>query len=176
MQNCTSCNSALATIQVLDLEGGSVVNTHFLCDACAKSGGTVSKHAAIKLSSEILENLLGGEEQDAPSATDLACPGCRLTISEFRLRGRLGCPRCYEVFRSALLPLLERVHDATCHKGRFPGRVAAPAPPPSVNLIDLRVRLQSAIEDQRYEDAARIRDELDRATTQRDADQRREAD
>ena len=25
-----------------------------------------------------------------------------------RLRGRLGCPRCYEVFRGSLVPLLER--------------------------------------------------------------------
>jgi len=171
MHKCSSCNAAVATVEILDLEAGSVVNSHFLCDACAKTGGTFVKKTAIKLSSEILENLLGGIGQDEESlgAKGPSCPGCKLTAAEFRLRGRLGCPRCYEVFRSALLPLLERVHDASCHRGRFPGSTVASAPAPGASLVDLSNRLRAAIDDERYEDAAKLRDQLERARQEREA-------
>ncbi len=173
MPKCSKCNAVEATVQILDLESGEVTGSHFLCDSCAKEGNAGAKQTAIKLSSEILENLLGGlggEQDSTAELTDLACPGCRLTASEFRLRGRLGCPRCYEVFRSSLLPLLERVHDATCHRGRFPGRTTPSTTAPRVSLVDLRNRLQTAIEEERYEDAARLRDELEQAKQERDGD------
>lgn len=164
---CVACNVAAATVQILDLEGGSIVSARFLCDSCAASTTSTgtSQQQAIQLSSEIIESLLGGS-QDSESTldpNDIACPGCGLTAAEFRLRGRLGCPRCYEVFRIAVLPLLERVHDATCHRGRFPGRTPADLPAPRLNVSDLRNRLQLAIEAEQYEEAARLRDELEQA-------------
>lgn len=169
MQKCSSCQAADATVQILDLEEGAVVSSSFLCNACASTGAGAAKQPSVNLPSEILESLLGTFTTDTEEQADakvLACPGCKLTLAQFRLRGRLGCPRCYSVFRTALIPLLERVHDATCHRGRFPGRVA-PSPPPRVpDLGELRNRLQTAIEEERYEDAAKLRDELDQAKQQ----------
>ena len=67
------------------------------------------------------------------------------------------------MFRPALLPLLERVHDAVTHRGRFPGKTATTASR-AVNVAELRSRLAKAIAEERYEEAAVLRDALQKAT------------
>jgi protein arginine kinase activator len=87
-----------------------------------------------------------------------------MTIDEFRQKGRLGCPRCYEAFRHELMPLLQRIHEAQSHTGRLPATMAEVAPAPDDRaLSDLRRRLEDAVRGERYEEAARLRDELRRA-------------
>ena len=164
MQYCTACQKAIATIVIMDLSGGALVGQQHLCSACAENMGVVQPKTQIKLSSEILEDLLGGlkgksQTQEPP---ETACPGCGLSLSDFKVRGRLGCPRCYESFKPALVPLLRRVHDASSHRGRLPGRTTADLARADA-LAELRRRLEDAIQAERYEEAARIRDELRRA-------------
>jgi protein arginine kinase activator len=85
---------------------------------------------------------------------------------EFRADGRLGCPADYELFRAGLLPILQRIHRATCHVGKVPRRRAA-APPASTTepravradeLLALRQQLRRAVETEHYERAAELRD------------------
>ena len=64
---------------------------------------------------------------------------------EFRAQGRLGCPHDYEVFRTGLEPLLQRIHRADRHVGK------SPAPRPcrrrrQAELVELRRQLQAAVE------------------------------
>ncbi len=77
---------------------------------------------------------------------------------EFRAQGRLGCPHDYTVFRVGLEPLLQRIHRATRHVGKAPRRVV-PAER-HAERVELRRRLQAAIEAEAYEEAARLRDLL----------------
>ncbi len=163
MQKCTHCQKSIPTVHVLDVQGGQVVRAQALCEACAESLGVVQpKASTLHLSQEILENLLGGLKSSKPESaggtppedaertrSDAACPACGLTRQEFKTRGRLGCARCYETFRPHLVRLFERVHDATRHSGRFPGRTDAPAPLPD-SLAELRGRLRAAIAEERY--------------------------
>jgi protein arginine kinase activator len=86
-----------------------------------------------------------------------------MTPAEFRSKGRLGCPRCYDAFRAELLPLLQRIHEAQAHTGRLPAvQSSAPPPPDQRTLSDVRRRLEDAVRGERYEEAARLRDELRR--------------
>ena len=109
-------------------------------------------------------HLLGGMKQArARGGRTEACPGCGMTPAEFRSKGRLGCPRCYETFRQELLPLLQRIHEAQSHSGRLPGTTSTGAPPPDERpLSDVRRLLEDAVRGERYEEAARLRDELGR--------------
>jgi len=169
MQYCTACQKAIATIVIMDVREGNVTGQQHLCAACAETMGVVQSKTQLKLSTEILEDLLGGLKGKSPSdkrergRREHACRGCRMTIADFKVKGRLGCPRCYETFHDELVPLLQRVHEATSHRGRMPSRTATIEGGAPDALADLRRRLDDAIRNERYEDAARLRDELRKA-------------
>lgn len=166
MQYCTACQKALATIVIMDLTKGSVVGQQHLCAACAENMGVVQSKTPIKLSPEILEDLLGGLKGKGVrverKTRDVACPGCGMTPMDFKQKGRFGCPRCYETFRAELVPLLQRVHEAATHRGRLPGRSLPGSDVPAA-LVELRRKLEDAVRGERYEEAARLRDELRQA-------------
>ncbi|MCB9886081.1 MAG: UvrB/UvrC motif-containing protein [Planctomycetes bacterium] len=174
MQYCTACQKAIATIVIMDVSDGSVTGSQHLCAACAEQMGVVQPKSP-KFSAEMLEDLLGGFDKAKSSAGKRqraeSCPGCGMTPAEFRTKGRLGCPRCYEVFRDELLPLLQRIHEAQTHRGRLPA--CRPATEPAEArartarddeaLAELRRRLEEAVRNERYEEAAQLRDALRRA-------------
>jgi len=81
---------------------------------------------------------------------------------EFRARGRLGCPQCYEVFRASLEPLLEKIHGGTQHVGKAPDESSAVDRSRERRLLELRRDLQTSVREERYEQAAKLRDELTR--------------
>ena len=167
MQYCTSCKKSIATIHILDLQDGSIVEQKHLCSSCADQAGMVQqKGPPLKLGSaaEMLDLIDNLKQDSSPGKPSAACPSCGLSVAEFKVRGRMGCPHCYEVFRAALLPVLERVHDATCHRGRVPGHGTNP-PSPSAILADLRQRLTTAIDEENYEEAASLRDQIRDAET-----------
>ncbi len=164
---CSVCHKLQATIHVLDLIDGEFAEEQNLCPNCAEGAGMVNPKATpLKISPEMLEDLLGtmqssGGEGVSPLPTELeeSCPACGLTSSQFRSRGRLGCPRCYDTFRRSLLPLLERVHDATSHKGRCPGTTTQLSGGDD-KLTELRHSLRDAITAENYELAAQLRDKI----------------
>jgi|688.fasta_scaffold317230_2 protein arginine kinase activator len=161
MEYCTACQKAIATVVVMDLTEGAVTGSQHLCQACAEQLGVGSPKAP-KLSPEILEDLLGSMQpaRKGPRPT-AGCPGCGMSVADFRSKGRLGCPRCYDAFRAELLPLLQRIHEAQAHTGRLPAVVgSAPQAPDERSLTDVRRRLEDAVRGERYEEAARLRDEL----------------
>ena len=91
---------------------------------------------------------------------DLRCPKCKLTFVEFRNNGLLGCPCDYDAFEKALIALVERAHQgASHHVGKQPRRDKQPRSSEG-DLIRLRRELIQAVDAEKYEEAARIRDQL----------------
>ena len=152
---CQMCNKP-ATVHLTEIVHGQKIERH-LCEQCAQSEGiTIKAHLPIN---ELLNNLISAQEA-AQQTQDLACPQCRMRWAEFRKGGLLGCPHDYLAFEKALRPLIERAHEgATCHVGRVPRRLGKP-PSQQVRLLRLRRELQRAVEQEDYETAARIRDEI----------------
>lgn len=180
MQLCSACQKNPSTIVLMDLDGGSVSSQQHLCSPCAEKLGVVQPKAPLKMSADLLEDLLGSVQQKAThKRREAGCPGCGMTTQQFKNTGRLGCPRCYENFRGDLVPLLQRVHESSQHKGRLPGvtQGSAPQPAPAApratapqeDLVALRKKLDDAVRGERYEEAANLRDALRRAE-QRETD------
>jgi protein arginine kinase activator len=176
MQLCSACQKNPSTIVLMDLDGGSVSSQQHLCSPCAEKLGVVQPKAPLKMSADLLEDLLGSVQQKTTNKRrEAGCPGCGMTTQQFKNTGRLGCPRCYENFRGDLVPLLQRVHESSQHKGRLPGLTQAAQPPaprattpksapaPQEDLVALRKKLDDAIRGERYEEAASLRDALRRA-------------
>ena len=122
-----------------------------LCEQCAREHDLIPDQPTPHVNVKALLGLFAG-----PPLPALTCPACGLQYGEFRAEGRLGCPEDYEAFRSALEPLIERIHRSVVHAGKMPQAVRRQAR--EAELGDLRERLTAAVAAERYEDAARLRD------------------
>ncbi len=149
---CQDCEQNPATVHYTELSEGSKTDLH-LCEACAAKKGIVQGAGPLP---PLLAALLEGR-QAAESA--VRCPECGISFEEFRAKGRFGCPKDYEVFAKELEPLLEKVHGATKHVGRFP-RGTEPDTAKEERLRRLRRELSRAVKEEQYEEAARLRDEI----------------
>jgi len=154
---CDLCKQHPATVRVTEVasddEGAPTAQDKLLCEACARAQNHPSAPVVIK-SVEIWK-LLRQSAQKARAEGSLTCPDCGMSLSEFRSKGRFGCPRDYQVFRAHIEPLLLRVHNALEHKGRRPGEDVL-----TRQLSDLRSKLEEAVRAEAYENAARLRDEI----------------
>ncbi len=101
-------------------------------------------------------------EQTAEDLKELdarECPVCGITFFEFRQNGRLGCPHDYEYFGSELEPLLLNVHGSQEHAGKRPKR-SAEGSEDLTRIIRLRREMKDAIEQEDYERASELRDQI----------------
>ncbi len=154
---CQSCGSNPATVHLTDIVQGKKKQLH-LCQTCAE-GQHLIQQQELNLPA-ILETLIGqhvGPQND--ELARLTCPACGIKYMEFRAQGRLGCPHDYNVFRNGLEPLLKRIHRAGRHVGKSPRRGTVD-PDRHAELFALRARLRTAVDQEHYEEAARLRDLL----------------
>lgn len=151
--HCHLCGKP-ATVHLTQIADNKVHKID-LCEACAQSKG-VTDPEGFSLA-DLLDQSPAPFEMGSPDP--VTCPVCGLGPSDFKQRGRFGCPSCYETFADVLPPMLGSMHKGTSHCGKVPAQ--------SVNRAALRHRLselernlQEAVRCERYEDAARYRDEL----------------
>jgi protein arginine kinase activator len=130
------------------------VQEQSLCEVCAQGVGVAGVSA--KPAMTAISKMLRKAQRTRKFPT---CPGCQMSLLEFRQRGRLGCPECYKAFREQLHELLERVHGSTRHVGRVPGLDAE-----ALEMLEQRSQLERelehAIREEAYEQAAKLRDKL----------------
>jgi protein arginine kinase activator len=162
---CETCQQNAASVHITQLtappatspDGNGQYAQKHVCEACAQKMSLLHVPIVKKIQLDIwklVESARQSREQGG-----LACPSCGMTLAEFRSKGRLGCPKDYEVFREHLDPLLMRMHNALEHAGRLPG-IEEEELKRQQRIHELRGRLDNAIREEDYEDAARIRDEL----------------
>jgi protein arginine kinase activator len=155
MKKCGRCSKP-AVLHITEIRHGEVQALH-LCESCAKEYLTHSEAGGSSAPAASGKSVEGSAAQD--EADQRACPNCGITFKEFRSQGRLGCPHDYAAFQDELLPLLENIHGETQHVGKVPKR-APRASQHQYRLIRLRNELRTAINDEMYERAARLRDEI----------------
>jgi protein arginine kinase activator len=159
MKKCLRCTKQ-ATLHITELKGGKSLSLH-LCEACAKEYLNTVEVGGIpdEFSGSPKEVSEPEEGEDAGESSSRTCPYCGISFKQFRSQGRLGCPRDYEVFHDELLPLLESIHRETQHVGKFPPRVSDSSRR-QFELVRLRSELKTAIDDEQYERAAQLRDQI----------------
>ncbi|MFH0963952.1 MAG: UvrB/UvrC motif-containing protein [Planctomycetota bacterium] len=167
---CMVCKKNPATVQITDIRGGQKKQVN-LCAECAKGQGVIIK--AQDALAALLANIGQLAAKELEKGADLRCPSCGTSFADFRTRGRLGCPRDYEVFREMLEPLLMKIHGSLSHTGRSPapkGREegASGAMQRARQLTELREELKRAVAGEEYERAAELRDEIQKLEGRRD--------
>jgi protein arginine kinase activator len=160
MKKCGRCAKP-AVLHITEIRHGEVQALHY-CEACAKdylSQAEAGGPPDDEVSPDEVDLPIEAEADSDEGDIDLVCPSCGITFKEFRKQGRLGCPHDYVAFQKELIPLLENIHGETQHTGKIPKR-APHASQHQFKLVRLRNRLRAAVDDELYEDAARLRDEI----------------
>jgi protein arginine kinase activator len=159
---CQICKQNTATIHLTEIVDGQRNETH-LCEGCAQKEGVAIK-AQIPLN-ELLSSLLANQSESGPTAlskpqSEQSCPRCGTTFEKFRQSSLLGCPYDYEVFDKQLKPLIEKSHAGhTEHRGKIPSKLPTDERQ-QLELLRLRQELETALQNEDYEAAAKLRDRL----------------
>ncbi len=170
---CEECNHNQATV-VITVTAGDEITTRHLCPECMKKMENSFAQGDVQSFLSSLLALLSVE----PKATKLTCSACGLTYVQFQHTGKLGCAHCYESFAQELQPLLTRIHGRSQHAGHVPPGHEAPsqaqeaeaapetvAPakdlsPSSDSIAHLRQKMEDAVVQEDFEEAARLRDQI----------------
>ena len=149
---CQKCGKREATVHLYNMVNG-VATEAYLCPQCASEYNIIKNPFSI-------ENMLNGFAGQAQKSQD-RCQNCGMTYQEFRRTGRLGCPQCYHDLYQELSPVISAMQGGTSHHGRGPGVEAADAEKqPACELEQLRQQLEDAIKEEKYEQAAVLRDKI----------------
>lgn len=150
---CDLCSKS-ATVHLTQIVNNKVHKVD-LCESCAQAKG-VTDPSGFSLADLLLKASLNPEQA---ATGELRCENCGFTQNDFKKHGRFGCPHCYEAFRVLLEPMLDNMHKGTNHTGKVPRR-ALDRKTLNDRLNKLELNLDEAIKSERYEDAARFRDEI----------------
>ncbi len=163
MKRCDQCHEREAVVSLTQVADEQKTTLH-LCERCAAERGVETGASLGKIP---VGSFIAAQAKAADVAAALpgptpggSCAVCGATLQDFRESGRLGCADCYVSFEGPLRDLLRRLHGSTRHVGeRYLAPGGGPLPvAPSGEL--LREQLRLAVEAERFELAAQLRDQL----------------
>ena len=154
---CCICKEREAKVHLTQIVGEKVQKVD-LCEECAKHKG-VNDPAGFSLADLLLGLGASQEMEQASGGPELKCPHCGFSHADFKKAGRLGCSECYVTFAEGLEGLLKQMHKGTKHVGKIPQSLQH-----SRDLADklksLQKKLDKAVADEDFEQAAVVRDEI----------------
>jgi protein arginine kinase activator len=154
---CCICKERNATVHYTKIDGDKIQKVD-LCEECSKTKG-VNDPVGFELA-DLLLGLGASKEIDQSSGgAELKCPRCGFTQADFKKAGRLGCSECYKTFAEGLESLLKTMHKGTRHVGKVPEALREKREL-SDRLKLLQKKLNKAVEDENFEQAASLRDEI----------------
>ncbi|MAH40452.1 MAG: excinuclease ABC subunit B [Puniceicoccaceae bacterium] len=148
---CSLCNQD-ATVHLTQIINNSIQKID-LCESCAQKKGVTDAEGF-----SLAEML--ASSQSANTLSKEVCIDCGLNLPEFKKLGRFGCPKCYESFVSVLKSILEDMHAGSTHIGKLPKKSLARVQL-SEQISNLSAKMEAAIKEEAYEDAAAYRDQID---------------
>ena len=169
------------TIHVTDIGPNySAENSFDLCQVCAMGKIQEPKpaeaqvHPIVKNLFNLLSIILTSkvkqaqEQAKTPEPTPIQplskppCPTCGTTIHDIATTQRLGCPNCYEYYKTELLPVLIHAHKSAEHVGKRPkhkGPIIENLPvEEQIKLFELQIK--QAVDQEQYEKAKELKDKI----------------
>jgi protein arginine kinase activator len=157
---CCICKEREARVFLTQIVADKVQKVD-LCEECAKQKGL--DDAAGFSPADVLLGLGAAEIEQSAGGVELKCPKCGFTQADFKKSGRLGCAECYATFAEGLEGLLKTMHKGTRHVGKVPQSLQQ-SRDLAERLKVLRKKLDKAVADEDFEQAAHLRDEIKQVT------------
>lgn len=185
---CENCGKREANVRYSENINGRVKQMN-LCEECSKKLGIGDIDFNIPMDfsdffGEFMEEF--SRPEFMPLLSDikkLKCNNCGYTFQDIVDTGTLGCKDCYDVFQDRLDPIIKKIQGSNRHVGRI-GKIIDDKIDKKMNDIDessskdkkqskenienkeiselekLQEKLRTAIKEERYEDAAKLRDKI----------------
>lgn len=177
---CKNCGKNEANFRYTKIVNGEKQEL-ILCDECAKKLGLDDWNFDFNMPIDF-SSFLGDFWNDDDNLflnpftnkNEMKCLNCGMTFDEFLNKGKFGCSNCYSTFESKLDEVMKQIHGAKKHIGRRAKKleISDTSNTESNNkeeekksskhekLKDLKAKLKEAIREEKYEDAAKLRDEI----------------
>lgn len=174
---CSHCHEKEANTHIKRIINGKKEEM-YLCEECAKELGVMDEFDFEPLTMDsFFGNLLGAGAAALNSLAGVErCNYCGSSFNDIINSGKVGCAHCYDRFEDKLAPSIEKLHGRTRHVGKHVTYTeeadksdkqteSKEEKPCEMSEIDrLKADLQTAIKEQRFEDAAIIRDKINDLT------------
>jgi protein arginine kinase activator len=154
---CCVCKEKEAKVHLTQIVGEKLQKVD-LCESCAADKG-VNDPAGFSLADLLMGLGASQEMEQAVGGSEVKCPHCGFTQADFKKAGRLGCPECYVTFAEGLESLLKSMHKGTRHTGKAPKSLKE-ARALTERLDSLNKKLEKAVANENFEEAAEVRDEI----------------
>lgn len=175
---CENCKKREANVRYSENINGVKKEMH-LCEECSRKLGITDK-MDFRMPSLDFSNFFGSflEDFSTPDFMPILnevklikCDSCGSTFDDIINTGRYGCANCYDVFEDRMDPILKKLQGANRHNGRlgkisnnnvkFDKKDEQKNQNSSDNKLEkMQEELKQAIKEERYEEAAKIRDEI----------------
>ena len=187
---CQNCGENEANVRYTQIING-VKKEFKLCDKCAKKLGVGSFEVNMPINfSNFLGNFFTDYDSDMiptfAKQSNKKCKTCGETYEEFIETGLLGCQDCYDAFDNRLEPIIKKLQGSVRHVGRGLNNITrkenehinkiekVDSKTENVKVEDenkskldkLNEELKLAVAEERYEDAASLRDQIKKLESQ----------
>ncbi len=175
---CDNCGKREANVRYSENINGRRKELK-LCEECSKKLGITNMDFSMPID---FSSFFGGFIEDFTTPEfmpllneikTLKCNQCGYTFDDIADTGKLGCGNCYGVFEERLDSIIKRIQGANHHIGRV-GKVIDSKIEEKISskfsnkkenkkedkLEKLQEDLKQAIKEEKYEEAAKIRDEI----------------
>lgn len=156
---CENCGVNEATVRYYQNINGDKKQLH-LCSDCAESLGFTS------FSNIFSPMFLDSKNYDFLEEPQV-CNVCHYSFDDYLKTGLFGCPNCYESFQDRLDSLFLKLHGKTRHvelgkenKTKKEVTEKSNLSKKDNKLDELKEKLKALIEEEKYEEAAVIRDKI----------------
>lgn len=177
---CENCGKHEANVRYTEVINGKKKEMH-LCEECSEKLGIGNMDFKMPINfSSFLGDFFDNFENNTflpefNPIKELQCDSCGMTFEDFMNTGKFGCSNCYDTFESKIDPILKSIHGANRHIGRLgdinsrteikteknkQDKMQLKENKEKIKIDQLKAELQKAIQAERYEDAAKLRDEI----------------
>ena len=147
---CSNCGKNNANITYKQNINGEIINLN-LCESCAHKLGIFNSFDDI-FSPMILD-------LDYILPEEIKCPKCGYTFSKYKATGLFGCDECYNTFKKEIDSILPKIQGKNRHVEKI-SKKSTMKDEKLTELDKLKEELQQLIKEEKFEDAAVIRDKI----------------
>ena len=152
---CDKCGNVSVYRSTLIVNG--VAQTTNLCRDCAIKEGVFASEPT-SLFDQLFSPFVGFMPFE--KVDDIVCPVCKTSLKQFKTSGLLGCSNCYDAFSKEISQIVGKIAPNAEHKQESLSSIKQKSKPKTDKIAELKLLLQQAVKEERYEDAGKIKKQI----------------